>query len=115
MTVRYKLQSYQLDVKIGFLKSPLDHEVPVRFPGGHGHPSGHACALLHNSQYDLKHSASDRYALQHVRLLAFDPDLLQSVAGPCFGHKVEDDGHFFLLVHVDDYACAFSDRSYFDA
>mmetsp|Transcript_43485 Transcript_43485/g.81431 ORF Transcript_43485/g.81431 Transcript_43485/m.81431 type:complete len:398 (+) Transcript_43485:385-1578(+) len=72
-------------------------------------------AKLRKSLYGLKQAAADWYDLQHRRLMAFDPDLSRSKADPCFYYKVKDGNYFFVLVHVDDYAVAYSDQLYFDA
>lgn len=42
-----------------------------------------------------------------MRVVAFDPDLLREVVDPCFDYKVGNGGYFKLLVHVDEYTCAF--------
>lgn len=49
----------QLDVKTAFLKSPLAHEVWVRFPTGYMHPRGHSFAKLRKSLYDLRQATAD--------------------------------------------------------
>lgn len=59
---------------------------------------------LNKAMHGLKEAAADWYTFHHSRLLAFDPELEQSVAQPCFYYKVKGDMHFYLLVHVDDYA-----------
>lgn len=101
LAVRYKLHMKQLDVETALLNSLLEHEVQI--PAYYNHPAGHTIALLHKSLHGLKHAASDWHALQHVRLMICYPYLLRSVADPCFYYKVQDGGHFFFLVQVDDY------------
>lgn len=57
----------------------------------------------------LEYASTDWYALKHTRLVSFDHDLERSIADPGSYYKVTDCFHFYVLVHVDDYACAFSD------
>lgn len=47
--------------------------------------------------------------------MAFDPELKRSVADPCIFYEVKDGVNFYLLVHVDNYACAYSNPIYFKA
>lgn len=47
--------------------------------------------------------------------MKFDPNLLQSIADPCFCSMVHDGQYFFLLVHANDYVCTYSNPSYLDA
>lgn len=50
-----------------------------------------------------------------VELMACGPDLKRSVADPYCYHEVKDRKHFYLLVHVGDYACVRSDTVYVEA
>lgn len=47
--------------------------------------------------------------------MSFDPELECSVADSCFNHKVADSFQFYLLVHVEDYACGCSHPKHFEA
>jgi len=112
--VRRDLHFKQLDVKTAFLNSPLEHDIWVRFPASQVHPLGHSFAKLRKSLYGLRQAAADWYDLQHRRLVAFNPLLSRSKVDPCFYYKVQDGQFFFVMVHVYEYAMAYSDQSYFD-
>lgn len=69
---------------------------------------------LHESLYGLRKATSDWYARQHVRLMTFDPNVYRSMADPCFYYKICEESFSFLLAHVDDNACTYSDQYHFD-
>lgn len=79
LTLRHNLHLKQIDVKTAFVSSPLEHDAKVRFITGYEHPSGYSHASLHNLLRGLKHEASDRYDLQHVWLMTFNPDVRRFV------------------------------------
>lgn len=68
-----------MDMEIAFLNFPLVQEVGVRFSTRDVHPGGHPFAELDRLMYGLKQAAADLYALQHARLLSFDPNLARSI------------------------------------
>lgn len=111
----HNLHLKQMGVKTAFLNFPLVLKVWVRFPSPYLHLSRHTFVKLDISLHGLKQSAADRYAHQHARAMSFDPDRKRSVADLRFCYKIKDAFRFYLLVHVDDFACAYSDPEYFAA
>lgn len=45
--------------------------------------------------------------------MAFDPDIQCSLVDPWFYYNVKDGEYFYLLIHDNDYTCAYSDHLYF--
>lgn len=66
LSMKHDRHLKQLDVNMAFLKSPLLHELWVRFAAGHRHPFGHVIPRLDHFLFALYQPVTHGYTLQHT-------------------------------------------------
>lgn len=116
LEVKHDFHFQQLSVKTAFINSPPELDVgkaPNWVLEGMNIPSN----ILSPSCADLRVVSGKllRTGMNGTKLMVFDPDLVLSKDDPCLYYGVYDVEFFLALVHVDDYAVAYYDQSYFDS
>jgi hypothetical protein len=111
MAMIFSMNIIGIDIKGAFLYPELKEPVFISLPRNLG-GQGIVYWKLHKTLYGLSQSPKAFY--EDVSHILLSHGYHRTNADPCFFYKFDDDGKIYMVVHVDDFAVAFSSSKMID-